>query len=108
MKLWEYFKAEEEDKHIQRKQLGSQNNWLNIDLRQFHVLEIRGLINNKRLRIKPEPLRLTVMVKTEPLVKAGVNVRIKENDPNLNWDGWTKATIGEDGKLVIEVDDENI
>ena len=106
MKLWEYFKAEEEGKQIQHKDSCGQ--WVITELSSWHITSLRCFIAEDRLRIKPKPLRLTVMVKTEPLVKAGVSVRIKENGPDLNWDGWTEATIGEDGKLVIEVDDENI
>lgn len=100
MKLWEYFKAEEEGKQIQME-CDSESGWGSTELEDWGISHLRQ--NISQFRIRPEPLRLTVMVKKTSAKASGVMVDIQENHSFWNA-GWTEATF-EDGKLIVEVDD---
>ena len=83
--------------------------WLRILPEMLVLGDLQAKVLEGRIRVEPGPLRLTVMYMRSPQYSSGFHVLLKENDsPDMDWSGWTKATIGENGKLMIEVDDENI
>ena len=107
MKLWQYFKAEEEGKQIQIDLFGDRPiEWSDTELSEHSIIFLEDWAGKGFLRIAPEPLRLTVMYTKAPHYASGVHVLIKENDKDhRSWEDWTEATF-EDGKLIVEVNDE--
>ena len=92
MKIWEALKAEDEGKQLQRRDPVDEK-WRPFTAISWGLRAITKACEQDRIRVKPEPVVLTVMIHKNDSYRSRYTATTTVDPENPRWEGWEEYEI---------------